>query len=163
MIDEVGKMVFDKKKRIGRKLDEIKVGEKLSFVQKIEDKDLLLYLGLTSDSNPIYIQHDYASQTPYEKPVVPSVMLTGIISSAVSKYLPGPGSHILSHEIEYLKPVHHYETIEFLLEVTEVNQRNVAIHVVGKNEKDEIVIHGKMGVRPPYRLAGIEAKAVENF
>ena len=141
-------MVFDKKKKVGRKLDEIKVGEKLSFVQKIEDKDLLLYLGLTNDSNPIYIQHDYASQTPYEKPIVPSVMLTGIISSAVSKYLPGPGSHIMSHEIEYVKPVHHYETIEFLLEVIEVNQRTVGISVVGNNERGELVIHGKMDVRP---------------
>jgi 3-hydroxybutyryl-CoA dehydratase len=156
-------MVFDKKKKMGRKLDEINVGEKLSFIQKFEDKDLLLYLGLTNDSNPLYIQHDYASQTPYEKPVVPSVMLTGIISSAVSKYLPGPGSHILSHEVEYVKPVYHYETIEFLLEVIEVNQRNVAIHVVGKNEKGELVIHGKMDVRPPYHLAEIEVKAVENF
>jgi 3-hydroxybutyryl-CoA dehydratase len=156
-------MVFDKKKRIGRKLDEINVGEKLSFIQKFEDKDLLLYLGLTNDSNPIYIQHDYASQTPYEKPVVPSVMLTGIISSAISKYLPGPGSHILSHDIEYVKPVYHYETIEFLLEVIDVNQRNVAIHVAGKNEKGELVIRGKMDVRPPYRLAEIEEKAVQNF
>lgn len=156
-------MVFDKKKKIGRKLDEINVGEKLSFIQKFEDKDLLLYLGLTNDSNPIYIQHDYASQTPYEKPVVPSVMLTGIISSAISKYLPGPGSHILSHEIEYVKPVYHYETIEFLLEVIDVNQKNVAIKVVGKNEKGELVIRGKMGVRPPYRLAEIEVKVVENF
>jgi 3-hydroxybutyryl-CoA dehydratase len=156
-------MVFDKKKMIGRKLDEINVGEKLSFIQKIEDKDLLLYLGLTNDSNPIYIQHDYASQTPYERPVVPSVMLTGIISSAVSKYLPGPGSHILNHEIEYTKPVYHYETIEFLLEVIDINQKNVAIKVVGKNEKGELVIHGQMSVRPPYQLAEIEVKAVENF
>jgi acyl dehydratase len=158
-------MVFDNKKKIGRKLEEISVGEKLSFIQKIENKDLLLYLGLTNDSNPIYLQYDYASQTPYAKPVVPSVMLTGIISSAVSKYLPGPGSHILRHEIEYIKPVYHYETLDFLFLVSEVSQKNrtITISVSGKNEQEEKVIQGKMIVRPPYKLAGLETKAVENF
>ncbi|MED1621567.1 enoyl-CoA hydratase [Bacillus pseudomycoides] len=58
--------MLKKKIQIGRRMDEITVGEKLSITEKIEDKDLLLYLGLTNDSNPLYIQHDYASQTPYE-------------------------------------------------------------------------------------------------
>lgn len=158
-------MIFDKKKKVGRNLDEICVGEKLSFTKKIEDSELLLYLGLTNDSNPIYIQHEYAMQTPYEKPVVPSVMLTGIISSAVSKYLPGPGSHILSHKLDYIKPVYHYETIEFLFEVVDVSKsdRNVSISVIGENEHGETVVRGDLTVCPPYRLAEMEAKAVENF
>jgi acyl dehydratase len=158
-------MVFDKKRKLGRRIEEMNVGEKLSITQKIEDKDLLLYLGLTNDSKPLYIQHDYASQTPYERPLVPSTMLTGIISSAVSKYLPGPGSHILSQEIEFIKPVYHYEIVEFLFEVIEVNQRNqsVYISVGGENEKGETVIRGKINVCPPYCLAGLEAKVLENF
>ena len=57
----------------------------------------------------------------YEKPIVPTIMLTGIISSAISKYLPGPGSHILKQELTFLKPVYHYATIQFLFEITEVS------------------------------------------
>ncbi|NIK15709.1 acyl dehydratase [Saccharococcus thermophilus] len=83
-----------KKRKLGRNISEISVGEKLVINEKMEDKDLLLYLGLTDDANPLYIQHDYASQTPLKKPIVPAVMLTGMITSAISKYLPGPGSHI---------------------------------------------------------------------
>ena len=88
-------MILGKKRRLGRKIEDITVGEKLKLTEKIEDKDLLLYLGLTNDANPLYIQHDFASQTTYEKPIVPTIMLTGIITSAISKYLPGPGSHIV--------------------------------------------------------------------
>ncbi|HDV4625024.1 TPA: enoyl-CoA hydratase, partial [Bacillus anthracis] len=40
--------MLKKKVQIGRKMDEITVGEKLSITEKIEDKDLLLYLGLTN-------------------------------------------------------------------------------------------------------------------
>ncbi|KZE94439.1 hypothetical protein AVP43_02658 [Geobacillus stearothermophilus] len=59
-----------KKRKSGRTIREIQVGEKLVFQASIEDKDLLLYLGLTDDANPLYIQHDYASQTPLGRPVV---------------------------------------------------------------------------------------------
>jgi 3-hydroxybutyryl-CoA dehydratase len=49
-------------------------------------------------------------------------MLTGIVISAISKYLPGPGSHVISQNLEFGKPVYHYTTVQFLFEITEVNQ-----------------------------------------
>ena len=158
-------MLLGKKRRLGRRIEEISVGEKLSLTEKIEDKDLLLYLGLTDDANPLYIQHDYASQTPFEKPIVPSIMLTGIMTSAVSKYLPGPGSYILKQEIEFLKPVYHYGTVEFLFEVIEVNPTDhvVVIRVVGMNEANERVVEGKLKVCPPHRLEDIHGKVLDNF
>jgi 3-hydroxybutyryl-CoA dehydratase len=158
-------MLLGKKRKIGRKIEEITVGEKLSLNENIEDKDILLYLGLTDDANPLYIQHDYASQTPFEKPIVPSIMLTGIITSAISKYLPGPGSHIISQEIEFPKPVYHYGTVEFLFEVIEVitQEHAIVISVVATNEKNETVIKGKIKVTPPYRLEEIHGRALDNF
>lgn len=158
-------MLLGKKRRLGRKIEEITVGEKLTMTEKIEDKDLLLYLGLTDDANPLYIQHDYASQTPFEKPIVPSIMLTGMITSAISKYLPGPGSHILSQEISFPKPVYHYGAVELLFEVVEVTreEHTIVISVAGTNEKDETVIQGKVKVCPPHRLEEIHGRALENF
>ncbi|XJZ26453.1 MaoC/PaaZ C-terminal domain-containing protein [Bacillota bacterium Lsc_1132] len=158
-------MVLDKKRKLGRKIEEISVEEKLSISEKVEDKDLLLYLGLTDDANPLYIQHDYASQTPYENPIVPSIMLAGMISSAVSKYLPGPGSHILSQNIQFLKPVYHYSTIHFLFKVVEVNISDhlIKIEVTAENDRFETVLDGSLTVSPPYRLEGMNGKALENF
>ena len=158
-------MLLGRKRKLGRKIEEISVGEKLTLTEKIEDKDLLLYLGLTNDASPLYIQHDYASQTPYKKPIVPSIMLNGIISSAVSKYLPGPGSHILKQEIEYVKPVYHYGIVQFLFEITEVNHSNhtVQINVVGTNEDNESVINGILLVCPPHKIHTMEGEALDNF
>lgn len=158
-------MLLGRKRKLGRKIEEITVGEKLTLTEKIEDKDLLLYLGLTNDANPLYIQHDYASQTPYEKPIVPAIMLNGIITSAISKYLPGPGSHILKQDLEYVKPVFHYGTVQFLFEVTEVirSKHHIVITVTGKNEEDETVIKGQLLVCPPYPVQQMDGKALENF
>jgi acyl dehydratase len=145
-------LLLGKKRKLGRQIGEITEGEKLKLTEKIEDKDLLLYLGLTNDANPLYIQHDYASQTPYEKPIVPSVMLTGIITSAITKYFPGPGSHILKQEIEFVKPVYHYATVEFLFEITHVNHTShtATVKVQGTDEHEDTVINATILVAPPY-------------
>ncbi|WP_370452622.1 MaoC/PaaZ C-terminal domain-containing protein [Lysinibacillus sp. SGAir0095] len=138
--------------KLGKKIDEMTIGEKIQLNEKIEDKDLLLYLGLTNDNNPLYIQHDYALDTPYKKPIVPAIMLNGIITSAISKHLPGPGSHIREQNLIYLEPVYHYETIEILLEVQhiDITQNFVEIYVSAFKEKIVQVLHGVLKVVPPY-------------
>ncbi|WP_456273781.1 MaoC/PaaZ C-terminal domain-containing protein [Bacillus sp. AK031] len=158
-------MLLGKKRKPGRKIDDISVGEKLTLTEKIEDKDLLLYLGLTNDANPLYIQHDYASQTPFKKPLVPAIMLTGIINSAVSKYLPGPGSHIMKQELEFPKPVYHYDTVQFLFEVKNIDSSShlVTIDVIATNEQEETVIKGSIDVCPPHKLEKMNGNALENF
>lgn len=144
-------VLLGKKRRLGRKIEEMTVGEKLKLTEKIEDKDLLLYLGLTNDGNPLYIQHDFASQTTFGKPIVPAIMLSGIVTSAISKYFPGPGSHVLEQHLCFPKPVYHYETIELLFEVKDIDvSRNlVTITVIAENEKSEVVIEGKLVASPP--------------
>ncbi|MFT4415141.1 MaoC/PaaZ C-terminal domain-containing protein [Fredinandcohnia humi] len=158
-------MLLGKKRKLGRKIEEMTVGEKLSLTEKIEDKDLLLYLGLTNDANPLYIQHDYASQTPFKKPIVPTIMLTGIITAAVSKYLPGPGSHVLKQDIEFFKPLYHYATAQFLFEVTKVNlpEHTVDIMVSATDEEDAKVLEGKLLVCPPHRIIPMDGNILENF
>lgn len=158
-------MILGKKRRLGRKIEEITVGEKLKLTEKIEDKDLLLYLGLTNDGNPLYIQHDYASQTPYENPIVPTIMLTGIISSAISKYLPGPGSHIVEQHLEFPKPVYHYATVDFLLEVTDVDKlsNKIIVKVEATDENHDVVVAGEVKVIPPVVENRLISQAMENF
>jgi len=144
-------VLLGKKRRLGRKIEEMTVGEKLKLTEKIEDKDLLLYLGLTNDGNPLYIQHDFASQTTFGKPIVPTIMLTGVVTSAISKYFPGAGSHVHEQHLRFPKPVYHYETIELLFEVKEIDlaQNLVTISVIAENEDLEVVIEGKLIASPP--------------
>ncbi|MEL3961981.1 MaoC/PaaZ C-terminal domain-containing protein [Lysinibacillus endophyticus] len=144
-------MLLRKGMKIGKKINELVVGERLQITEKIEDKDLLLYLGLTNDSNPLYIQHDYAAETSYKKPIVPVIMLNGIITSAISKHMPGPGSHIREQHLTYLEPVYHYETIEILFEVQQIdlNLNIVDIYVSAIKDKNVQVIEGIIKVLPP--------------
>ncbi|MBB5180647.1 acyl dehydratase [Planomicrobium koreense] len=158
-------MLLGKKRKLGRKIEDMNVGEKLKLTEKIEDKDLLLYLGLTNDGNPLYIQHDFASQTAFEKPVVPNIMLTGIITSAISKYLPGPGSYINEQRLKFVKPVYHYSTIDFLLEIVEIDEKNnlVSVRVEATDENGNTVVEGTVHVNPPQLLNQLATHAMDNF
>lgn len=158
-------MAIGKKRKLGRTIEEISVGEKCKLTEKITDRDLLLYLGLTDDNNPLFIQHDYASLTPYKKPIVPQIMLIGFITAATSKILPGPGSSVLRQNIDFIKPVHHYSTVEYLLEVTAVDIEShvISLSVEARNEDKELVIKGTMDVSPPYPPQSITTRTFENF
>lgn len=159
--------MFGKKRKIGRKIEDIKVGEKLEITEKVEDKDILLYLGLSNDPNPLYIQHDYASQTPFGKPIVPQIMITGMVTSAISKYFPGPGSFLKKQELSFLKPLYHYGTIKIMLETTDIDveTNTVELKVIGWDEQEDVVIEGNFTVSPPPPTKPItyQAGTFENF
>jgi len=143
-------LILGKKRRLGKKIDEVFLGEKLKLTEKIADKDLLLYLGLTNDGNPLYIQHDFASKTIYKHPIVPTILLTGIISSAVSKHLPGPGSHIVEQKLTFPNVVYHNTTLEFVMEVIEINikEKTIIIQVVAFDGNEDTVVDGTITVIP---------------
>lgn len=144
-------MNIGKSRKLGKTIEEIEEGDSLSVTESIEDNQLLLYLGLTNDANPLYIQHDYAQETAYERPIVPSIMLMGIVTSAISKHLPGPGSHVVNFSVNFVEPVYHYQTLTFEFEVIKVDKRKdvVTISVQAVNEEADRVLDAVVMVQPP--------------
>ena len=149
-------MLKSKRKTIGKSIEELEIGERLHLTEKIEDKDLMLYLGLTNDANPLYLQHDYAAETIYGQPIVPPIMLTGIVTAAISKHMPGPGAHIINQQLHFPKPVYHYAIVEFVLEVTklDVATNQVTIQVEATDEGGERIMSGEVVVIAPQKLPG---------
>ena len=129
-------MNIGKPRKLGKTIEDIEEGDSLS---------------LTNDANPLYIQHDYAQKTEYEKPIVPSIMLMGIITSAISKHLPGPGSHVVNFSVNFVEPVFHYETLTFQLEVIKVDKMKdvITISVEAVNEQENRVLDAVVMVQPP--------------
>ena len=132
-------MNIGKPRKLGKTIEDIEEGDSLSLTESIEDKDLLLYLGLTNDANPLYIQHDYAQKTEYEKPIVPSIMLMGIITSAISKHLPGPGSHVVNFSVNFVEPVIKVDKMKDV----------ITISVEAVNEQENRVLDAVVMVQPP--------------
>lgn len=144
-------MDIGKLNKLGKAIDEIEEGQSMSVTEAIEDNQILLYLGLTNDANPLYIQHDYAQKTIYKKPIVPSVLLMGIVTSTISKHFPGPGSHVVNFSVNFVEPVYHYETLTFLFEVIKVDKHKdiVTLSVEAVNIEEKRVLDAVVMVQPP--------------
>lgn len=157
--------MIGKKRKLGKKIEELRVGDTYTTEKIVCDKDLLLYLGLTNDANPLYIQHDYASQTPYQQPIAPATMLFGMVSSIVSMHLPGPGSHIVKHSMSFPTPVFHESIIIITLEITAIHlkEHTVVVDVNAVDGDKNKVIHGQLEVRPAYPPKSITVSSLENF
>lgn len=144
-------MLFNRRRVRIRPAEQLTEGESLKIVEKMDDRDLLLYLGLTNDSNPLYIQHDFTAALGYERPVVPVTMLTGIVTSAVSQHLPGPGSRVLEQRFEFPEPAWHGSTVTFDLKLVEVDllSNTAVIKVEALDEGLRTVMTGSLLAQIP--------------
>lgn len=149
--------------KIGKTIDEIEEGDSLSVTEVIELKDILLYLGLTNDNNPLYLQYDYTQLTKYKKPLVPAVLIIGILTSNVSKHLPGPGSNVVDVSLDLLEPIHHSTTITFEFEVKRVDERReqVTIAVEGNSLSGDRLLEAELIVETPEKLIVSHPETIE--
>lgn len=137
--------------QLGKTLSTIKEGDSLTVTQVIEERDIFLYLGLTNDNNPLFTQADYAAQTDYQHAIVPQILLTGIITSAISKHLPGPGSNVVNLSLNFMQPVFHGVTLTFTFNVIRVDKARelVTIAVIAKDAHQTKVLDAEVLVAPP--------------
>ncbi|MFD1317844.1 MaoC/PaaZ C-terminal domain-containing protein [Loigolactobacillus zhaoyuanensis] len=136
---------------LGKTLAMIKEGDSLTVTQAIEERDIFLYLGLTNDNNPLFTQTAYAAQTEYQHAVVPQVLLAGIMTSAISKHLPGPGSNVVNISINFIQPVLHGETLTFSFKVIRVDRTRelVTLSIAAENVRQQRVLDAVILVTPP--------------
>lgn len=157
-------MVLSRQREIGQLWDAINIGDSFQTELEIQDKDILLYLGLVDDPNPIYIQHNYAERTDYKKPIVPHVLLTGLIFSCINKHLPGPGSVIRSSNLDFSHVLYHYAQISIQLEVIEKHaDQTVTLRINMVDQEKKPVVEGTLVVATPQQKEMYQTEIFENF
>ena len=136
--------------KIGKTIDELVEGETFSLSETIKNREILLYLGLTNDDNPLYSQYDYIKELGLTKPVVPTALIFGIITSTINKHLPGPGSHVVNVNLNLIEKIFRNDLLSFNFEIIKIdtNKDLVTINIeIMRNEErvsDAIVL-----VQPP--------------
>jgi MaoC like domain. len=144
----------EKNIKLGKSIDEVEEGEKFSLTECISDREILLYLGLTTDNNPLYLQYDYVKGIGLKKPLLPSTLIYGIIASTISKHLPGPGSNIVNVTLNILENMYRGDTLKFDFKVIKVDRNKELITIAVKVKRgktrvaDSIVL-----VSPPKTLS----------
>ena len=135
----------------GKSIEEMKMGEKASFVKTVTEADVVNYAGVTGDFNPAHINEEYAKNTMFKGRIAHGMLGAGLISAVLGTKLPGPGAIYISQELKFTAPVRFNDTITAEVEVIEKNEEKnrVTMKTTCTNQEDKVVIDGKAVLMPP--------------
>ena len=123
----------------GYYLEDLDVGMKAAFGKTITDADIVMFAGVSGDTNPVHLDEEFAATTPFGGRIAHGMLTASLISTVLGTKLPGPGCIYLSQSMKFLAPVRVGETVraEATIKAIDRERRRVTIDTVctvnGKN------------------------------
>ena len=150
---------------LGMSFDQLYVGQKATYSRKVSKQDVLQYMSLSGDLNPLYGDAIYAGRTTYGHPIVPANMLAGFAMGAVASVLPGLGSITHAHSYRLLHPPRIGDEITAEMEIVKLNPdtERVEIRYVMRDPTGRPLQEGTLEVEPPQRLKPMLRHEYESF
>ena len=136
---------------IGKTIEQLTIGDKACFSKTISETDVYLFAGITGDLNPAHINEVEASQGIFKGRIAHGILVTGLISTVLGMYLPGPGTIYMGQDLRFLAPVKIGDTIRAEAEVIEIikEKNRVRLKTTCVNQEGRLVIDGSALVMPP--------------
>ena len=129
------------------------IGMTASFAKTVTDADLVLFVGVSGDTNPVHLDQDYAAGTMFKGRVAHGALTASFISTALGTKLPGPGSIYVAQTLKFKAPVHVGDTVTARVEVTAlVPDRQLVIFKTQCFVRDLLVIDGEATLKVPARV-----------
>lgn len=136
---------------LGKTVDELAVGDRASLTKVVSEADVYLYVGITGDLNPLYVDETYAQGSRFRGRIAPGILTAGLVTAVISTRLPGPGTITEQEAFRFTAPVRPGDTITAFVEVVEVmpSRGRVRLRTLCKNQDGTVVLDGEAMVLPP--------------
>lgn len=130
---------------------DFKIGDTASYTKTFSQEDVVLFAGLTGDSNSVHLDEEFARNTIFKGRVVHGMLTAGLISTVIGTILPGIGSIYLSQSLKFLAPVRIGDTVTATVRVLEINEEKgrVKLETVCTNQHGKDVLAGEAVVKLP--------------
>jgi len=147
----MGERAEDVTCQIGLTIDQIRIGDSAVFGKTLTEADVYQFAGILGNFNPLYVNKEFAAQTPLKERVVPTMLVASLVSKVLGTQLPGNGTVHIAQNVEFLMPVFIGETIEAKVEATRIDGKlgRVWFDILCTNRKGEVVARGETVVMPP--------------
>jgi 3-hydroxybutyryl-CoA dehydratase len=93
------------------RLERFELGDSDSFTKTITEADIVLFAGITGDTNPLHIDAEYARTTQFGKRVAHGMLTASLISTVIGTRLPGTGAIYAGQTLRFVAPVFIGDTI----------------------------------------------------
>ena len=97
--------------RHGYYFEDLSPGMSAVFSKTVTEADLLMFAGVSGDTNPLHLDEDFASRTMFESRIAHGMLTASLVSTVLGTRLPGPGAVYVSQSIRFLAPVRIGDTV----------------------------------------------------
>ena len=105
----------------GYRFEDIRVGMSAAFGKTVTEADVLLFAGVSGDTNPVHINEEFARKTRFGHRIAHGMLSASLISTVLGTKLPGPGAIYMSQTLNFVAPVALGDTVEARVTVAEIN------------------------------------------
>jgi 3-hydroxybutyryl-CoA dehydratase len=130
--------------------EDLKLGMTASFARTVTEADIVLFAGVSGDTNPIHINEEYAAATQFKGRIAHGMLSAAFISCVLGTKLPGPGAVYVAQSLRFKAPVRIGDTVVATVELTElIAERKRANFKTNCFVRGTIVIEGEATLMVP--------------
>ncbi len=134
--------------------EDLKVGQTALYARTLTDADIVLFAGISGDTNPLHINEVFAANTMFSGRIAHGLLTASFISTVIGTKLPGPGAIYVSQSLRFKAPVRVGDTLEARATITElVTEKRRATLSTVVSVGDKVVLEGEAIVLVPLRAA----------
>ncbi|WP_142847903.1 MaoC family dehydratase [Telmatospirillum sp. J64-1] len=136
----------------GYYFEDLSVGQSAVFAKTVTEADILLFSGVSGDTNPVHLNQDYAAQTMFKGRIAHGMLSASFISTVFGTKLPGPGCIYVAQNLKFKAPVKIGDTVVARAEITALNaEKKFASFKTTCSVGEKIVIDGDATLMVPSR------------
>ena len=104
----------------GYQFEDLRVGMSASLGHTVTDADILMFAGVSGDTNPVHLDAEFAQSTMFGARIAHGMLSASFISAVFGTKLPGPGCIYLAQSLKFKAPVKAGETVVAHVTVAEL-------------------------------------------
>jgi 3-hydroxybutyryl-CoA dehydratase len=136
----------------GKYLDEISEGMTAVFSKTVTEADIVLFAGITGDTNPVHLNEEFAKPTMFKGRIAHGMLTAGFVSAVFGTKLPGPGCIYLSQSLKFKAPVRIGDTVVARVTVSAIDQAKGRVTFATTcHVGDAVVLDGEAQLLVPRR------------
>lgn len=136
----------------GLYFEDLTVGRTDEYSKTVTESDILVFAGVSGDTNPVHLNHEFASETMFEGCIAHGMLTASFISTVIGTKLPGPGCIYVAQSLKFKAPVKAGDTVTARVTITElVPEKRFAVMKTQCIVRDKVVLDGEATIMVPAR------------
>ncbi|WP_169544510.1 MaoC family dehydratase [Sneathiella aquimaris] len=107
-------------------LEDLSVGMQAQYAKTVTEADIILFSGVSGDTNPVHLNAEFAAQTMFKERIAHGMLSASFLSTIFGTKLPGPGAIYMNQNLNFKAPVCIGDTVVAEVTLREINGKRVS-------------------------------------